>query len=305
MTEVAVVVPTHNRPGLLATTLRSILAQRGVELAVAVVDDGSSDAASVRHMVEALGDPRVHLFRHDTSRGVCAARNTGVSQTNSEWVAFCDDDDVWSPEKLETQLTAARQAPADWAYAGQVAVDERLRTLDGEPPPRPADLVAALSRYNLVPAGSSNVIIRRSALDAVGPFDPGLWSVGDWDMWIRLAHRGVPACVPRPLVGCRVHGVTITRNRKKMLAEVAIVARRHGVPVDWPRHLRWAAWNSLLENQRLEAFGYYVRAAACGDLLSLARAAVALAYPQVSRRHSSRTDDAWSREADMWLQQLR
>ena len=100
MNEVAVIVPTHNRPGLLGGTLRSILDQRDVDLGVAVVDDGSADVQTVSAVVEALADTRIRLIRHSSPRGVSAARNTGIHNTSSEWVGFCDDDDVWAPEKL-------------------------------------------------------------------------------------------------------------------------------------------------------------------------------------------------------------
>jgi glycosyltransferase involved in cell wall biosynthesis len=305
MTEITVVVPTHNRPALLATTLRSILAQRGVELNVVVVDDGSSDSQAIRNVIEEQRDPRLQLVRHDTPRGVSAARNTGIARTTSEWVAFCDDDDVWGPEKLDAQLTAARGQSTGWSYAGEVAVDDQLRIVHGAPPLPPAEVVAELEYYNPVPAGSSNVIVRRSVLDIVGAFDATLRSAEDWDLWIRLAHHEEPSCVARPLVGCRVHGISITRNRHLMLAEVAIVARRHRVPVDWARHLRWAAWNSMLEGRRFEALGYYVRAVAAGDFVSLARAVVAIAYPQVSRRRLRSSDDAWTQEAEAWLRPFR
>jgi glycosyltransferase involved in cell wall biosynthesis len=304
MTEIAVVVPTHNRPDMLASTLRSILAQRGVDLTVAVVDDGSSDPRAVHDTIEAHNDKRVVLCRHDVARGVSAARNTGISGTSSEWLAFCDDDDVWAPDKLIAQLTVARSESAEWAYAGDVAVDGGLRVLDGAPPLRPSELVAELEHYNPVPAGSSNVLVRRSVLDTVGAFDSTLRSVGDWDLWIRLARHGLPACVPQPLVGCRAHAITITQNRRLMLAEVGIVARRHRAPVDWARHFRWAAWNSMLEGRRLEALSHYARAVAAGDMVSLGRAAVALAYPAVARPKIP-PDDDWTRQADAWLQHIR
>ena len=304
MTEIAVVVPTHNRPELLAVTLRSVLAQREVELTVAVVDDASSNPGDARGVVEAFGDPRVRLFRHDTPRGVSAARNTGIANTSSEWIAFCDDDDVWAPEKLKAQLTVAGREAA-WAYTGQVAVDHELRVLDGAPPLPPRALVDAIEHYNPVPAGSSNVIVRRSVLGAVGWFDSGLLSVGDWDLWIRLARHGVPACVARPLVGCRAHGLTITRNRRLMLAEVGVVARRHRVAVDWPRHFRWAAWNSMLDGQRLEMLGHYGQAIARGDLASIGRCAVALVYPGIARRRGARASNDWLQRADVWLAALR
>src|SRR6478672_6580600 len=184
VTSIAVVVPTHDRSDLLGVTLRSILAQRGVDLSVTVVDDGSSDAEAVAAVVDSLADARVRLIRNDTPFGVSEARNVGIRSTSSEWLAFCDDDDVWAPEKLHEQLTAATAQSAGWAYAGDVAIDNELHVLNGEAPLPPSELVDALQRWNPVPAGSSNVFIRRDVLGAVGIFDPSLRSVGDWDLWV-------------------------------------------------------------------------------------------------------------------------
>ena len=305
MTTVAIVIPTHNRPRMLAFTLRSVLAQRGVELAVTIVDDGSSNSHDVPAVIEALGDSRVDLVRHDTPRGVAAARNTGIASTSSDWVAFCDDDDVWAPEKLNAQLLAAHRNSAGWAYTGDVAIDGDLRVLHGAPPLPPEQLATELEHYNPVPAGSSNVMVRRTVLDTVGCFDPKLLSVADWDLWVRLGRHGRPAWVPRPFVGCRVHGNTITRNRHLMLKEVDIVAARHELPVDRARHFRWAAWNSMLEGRRVEAIGHYARAVREGDLASIGRSVIALVDPGIARRRAHAGPDEWGREAQVWLDALR
>ena len=304
MTSIAVVVPTHNRSELLAVTLRSILAQRQVDLTVTVVDDGSSDAEAVATVVESLSDARLRLIRIDTPGGVSAARNLGIRGTSSEWLALCDDDDVWAPEKLHEQLAAATAQSAAWAYAGDVAIDNELHVLNGEPPLSPSELVVALQQWNPVPAGSSNVFIRRDALDAIGIFDPSLRSVADWDLWVRLGRYGVPAWVPRPLVGCRVHRHTITRNRQLMLNEVQLVAARYDLPVDLARHFRWAAWNAMLEGQRLEALRHYLAAVRQGDVVSLARCAFALFDPRIAERSMQEPASEWAREAQGWLDRL-
>ena len=305
MTSIAVVVPTHNRPELLAVTLHSVLAQRGVDLTVTVVDDGSSDAHAVPAALERLADPRLRLIRNQTPRGVSAARNEGILSTSSEWLAFCDDDDVWAPEKLLEQLTVARAASAGWAYAGDVAIDADLRVLNGETPLRPPELLDALRRWNPVPAGSSNVLVRRSVLDAVGLFDAGLRSAEDWDLWVRLGRHGLPACVPRPLVGCRVHRHTITRNRHLMLKDVEIVAARYELPADLARHFRWAAWNAMLEGQRFEALRHYARAVGQGDLASIGRCAVAVLDPGIAKRRLQNSPGPWALGAQPWLDRLR
>ena len=305
MTTVAVIIPTHNRPEMLAFTLRSVLAQRGVDMAVAVVDDGSTNSHAVPAVIETLGDARVHLVRHDAPRGVAAARNSGIASTASDWVAFCDDDDVWAPEKLHAQLAAARSDSAGWAYTGDVAIDAELQVLNGAPPLPPAQLATELERWNPVPAGSSNVMVHRTVLDTVGCFDTTLLSVADWDLWVRLGRHGRPAWVPQPFVGCRVHGHTITRNRHLMLKEVEIVAARHQLPVDMARHFRWAAWNSMMDGRRLEAVGHYARAIRQGDMVSLGRAAVALVYPQIAHSRRSPSTDEWARTAQVWLDAVR
>jgi glycosyltransferase involved in cell wall biosynthesis len=304
MTEVAVIVPTHNRPDMLAVTLRSVLTQRDVDLTVTVVDDGSADPSAVSSVIEKLRDARLRLVRVDTPHGVSAARNAGITSTSSEWIAFCDDDDVWARQKLNAQLTAARSGSAGWAYTGDVTIDSELRVLYGAPPLPPEQLVEALGRYNPVPAGSSNVLVRRSVLSDVGLFDPTLRSVPDWDLWVRLARHGLPAFVPDPLVGCRVHDHTITRNRRLMLAEVAIVAARHHLPVDLARHFRWAAWNSMLEGRRLEAVGHYAHAIRHGDLASIGRAAIALMHPRIAHRRLAGPISGWARDAQEWLDAL-
>ena len=98
-------------------------------------------------------------------------RNRGIAAARGAWMAFCDDDDLWSPEKLAHQLAAAERARADWAYAGDVNVDDGLRVLSGGRPPDPAAVVALLPRWNPISSGGSNVVVRSELLAAVGGFD--------------------------------------------------------------------------------------------------------------------------------------
>src|SRR6266545_7755936 len=203
MPDVSVVVPTRNRRQFLRLSVFSALRQRGVEVEVIVVDDASTDGAAA--MVSSLADRRVRLLRQDSRGGVSAARNRGIEEASGEWLAFLDDDDLWAPEKLVLQLESATRAGRTWAYAEDVNVDDDLRVLSAFRPPTPEQVMEALPRYNPVPSGASNIIVRADALAAVGPFDPDLRRTEDWDLWIRMARTGPPACVSRPLVGYRFH----------------------------------------------------------------------------------------------------
>jgi glycosyltransferase involved in cell wall biosynthesis len=198
--DVSVIIPTRNRSKLLELSLRSVLWQRNVDIETIVVDDGSTD--DTPQLLQRLGD-RIRVVRHERSQGVSAARNRGIAEAHGEWVAFLDDDDLWAPDKLELQLQALRCSDRRWAYAGAVEITKDNRVFAGRPPASPETVVEELSIRNMLPAGSSNVIVWKAWLSTETTFDGRLYHSADWDLWIRLARRGPPACVSKPLVAYR------------------------------------------------------------------------------------------------------
>ncbi len=305
--DVSVIVPTHDRRERLRLALRSALAQRDVDLEVIVVDDGSSDGTGA--LVDGLGDPRVRLVRNDVALGESRARNRGISEAGGAWVAFLDDDDLWAPDKLASQLEALRRTGRAWAYGGEVVVDEDLEVLSGSPPPTPEQVAAALVHYNAVPGSASNVIVASELLGRVGAFDPALRRTPDWDMWLRLIREGLPAVVNRPIVAICMHPGNMSRDMDVMFRELDVIAARYGIPVDRARHHRWAAWTSLDDGRRGDAFRHYARAAAAGDPMSVIRALVALGPSRWSPRPSGPSAaigrrDAWIDQARTWLAPL-
>ena len=162
------VVPTRDRWSLLSRhALPSALGQEGVEVEVVVVDDGSTDGTP--ELVEALGGERVKLVRQAASRGPAAARNAGIGVARGDWVAFLDDDDLWSPVKLTMQLGAV--GDAGWGYCGGVVVDERLEVVDTLAVRSVSAIAEELRSGNVVAAGSSSVIARTDLLRSLGGFD--------------------------------------------------------------------------------------------------------------------------------------
>jgi glycosyltransferase involved in cell wall biosynthesis len=258
MEAVTVVVPTRNRLELLRLTLTSILRQRDVDLSVIVVDDGSTDDTG--GLVSSFADRRVSVLRHPVSRGVSASRNEGASQAATAWLAFCDDDDLWSPDKLWRQLAAARETGSDWAYAGCVHVNADLVMQESVPPLTPAAMRDALPRYNAMPAGASNVIVRAEVFRRLGGFDTRLTHLPDWDLWLRLARHGLPACVAEPLVAYRLHAGNASFRTAEMLAELDGFERRHRVTADRSRFHRHLGRLCLRIGRRGEALNHFARA---------------------------------------------
>jgi len=305
---VSVVVPTRNRSGLLRKTLRSVLWQQQVELEVIVIDEASTDDTSA--MLATLGDARVRVIRHDRPRGVSAARNRGAADAHGEWLAFVDDDDLWAPDKLVRQIQAAQTVGRDWAYAGSVNITERGHVVHGRPPLSPEEVVAALPRYNAIPGGGSNVVVRRATWMAAGPFDTRLRNTEDWEMWIRLAKHGPPAYVCSPLVGYRVHISNSSLDIAEIVRGTQLIEALHHTTADWGRLHRWLAESCLRSGQRRDALRQFAMAAVRGQLRGVASDLQGIVRRRLARRvprlgnESRRSSDPWMTTAMAWLQQV-
>lgn len=229
---VTVVVPTKDRPRYLLRCVDLVLGQVDVDLDVVVVDDGSVtpliEHPSLRRL---LCDRRVRVVRHDESRGVAAARNTGARAASAPWVAFVDDDDLWAPDKLSSQLDAlGGERPHGWCYVGAVHLGEDLDVLRVSRIPDPGALGELLSRFNAVPGGGSSVLVATELLRELGGFDETFSVLADWDMWLRLAERSSPVVVSRPLVGYVRHPASMSVDSIRSMREFSRLETKHTEP---------------------------------------------------------------------------
>lgn len=308
MTHISVIIPTYNRREMLLRSVATAVDQRGVDVEVIVVDNGSQDGSAAA-VTQRYGDG-VRVLEHAHRGEPGSARNAGVHESTGEWVAFLDDDDVWAPTKLAEQVGTAEQTGASWIYAGAVTLDETLQIVGGARPDPPEVVRHALPVRNRLQAGPSNVLVRRELLLEAGLFDPGLRYHQDWDLWIRLAALSSPAMTGRPLVGYVVHGGNMSFG--DMLAEVDVIAERYasarnGRPVDRAFVYRWIAGSHLRTGRRGAAFRTYLHALREDPLTSTCKAVAAALDPRVGTGTTFRKpgDPAWRAQADAWLAPLR
>ena len=298
--DVSVVIPTRDRARQLRLSLRCALAQRDVDLEIIVVDDGSEE--EVAPTVEALADTRVRLLRNLRPLGEAGARNRGIECAQGSWIAFLDDDDLWSPSKLALQRSALDATGRHWAYGGHVTIDTALDVVSGSPPPAPDQVLSEITRYNAVPGSASSVIVAAETLADVGGFDPTLRRTTDWDMWLRLARIGLPACVDGPVVALSEHRGNVSNDMDSLFGELPILEARHGIEIDFARHHRWAAWTAAREGRRTDALRHYLRAVASGDVASAGRALVTLGRRPISTVGPT---GRWVDQARAWLDPLK
>jgi glycosyltransferase involved in cell wall biosynthesis len=260
--EVSVVIPTRDRWRLLSRTVACVRRQEGVRLEIVVVDDGSTDGTAEK--LRGLGDPRIRTVRHDHSLGLAKARNSGIGGARGAWIAFLDDDDLWSPQKLLRQLLAARSAQARWCYSPAAFVDLRGRPLYIMEPPAPSSILLTLRGANAIPAGASNVLVCADLLDSVGHFDEGFRHFADWDLWIRLATTARPATTHEPLLAYVQHPGNMRLTEPEVLiGELDRLDAKHGLAGDAEPGrfaiLRWIAEAQWQAGQRAAAARTFAR----------------------------------------------
>ena len=100
---VSVIVTTYNRQNLIGETLESILNQTYTNFELIIVDDGSTD--TTEEIIKNYKDERIIYIKTDNWGGPARPRNIGIKKARGEYIAFCDDDDLWMKEKLEIQLS--------------------------------------------------------------------------------------------------------------------------------------------------------------------------------------------------------
>lgn len=227
--QVSVVIPAHNAAGTLGQALASLRAQTFSAWEAVVVDDGSTDNTSAVAAHQAGQDGRIRLLRQPRG-GVSAARNTGIAAARYDWLVFLDADDTLAPEYLSrmTRVIAA-DASLDIVHCGSVRVtpDGRRRPPDFAPPldSGPFEVLGRQCAFAV-----HACVVRRSLVQAVGGFDPGLATHEDWDLWHRLARAGARfGSVPEVLAIYRMRPKSASSHAERGLADgLRVLRRTHG-----------------------------------------------------------------------------
>jgi glycosyltransferase involved in cell wall biosynthesis len=277
---VSVVIPTRDRSSLLREALTSVRALEGADLTfeIIVVNDGSSDdtAAVAREMGAVVVE--VSPPCSPRGKGTAAARNAGLGAATGEFVAFLDDDDVWSPQHIRPHVKLLHGDTGLISVFGQVINTDEDRVAITEPwPPEPTadgDVLPLLFRYT-VQIGA--FVSRISVRDSIGRFDVGDPEAYDWDWCFRLSLHGAVGFVPVPSVLFRQRTIRtlqdateLRRNARNsaIFLRYALRAGRRRPPVLWlaRTHLRY-------RGQYYASFARAAEARACsGDWVGARKA---------------------------------
>ncbi len=178
----SVIIPTFNRYISLKKAIDSVLSQTYKDFEILIIDDGSTDETPE---IENEYANSIKYIRQENS-GVSRARNSGILNSHSPFIAFLDSDDLWLPDKLdehnsyiqENPHTLIHQTDEIWIRNGR-RVNPRKKHIK-----RSGDIF--IDSLDLCLISPSTVVVNRDLIEKYGMFDEKLPVCEDYDLWLRI-----------------------------------------------------------------------------------------------------------------------
>ncbi|MES2416412.1 MAG: glycosyltransferase family 2 protein [Patescibacteria group bacterium] len=222
-TDISVVIPVWNGEKTLEATIKSCLNQTLSPLEILICDDGSTDNS--KHIVENINDNKVIWVPGNHSGSPAGPRNRGLKISKGEWIAFCDSDDEWLPNKLEKQITALKKSNCRASCTNAIRKVNDIKMLDIMIKYKKAKISFSdlLNSNNIV---CSSSMVKRSILEEVGGFSETIehGSYADFICWLRVTTQTDFAFVNEPLVIYDDHPQTSIRANETSAERLKMIA---------------------------------------------------------------------------------
>ncbi len=198
----SIILPTYDRPKYLREAIASVLGQTMTDFELLVVDDGS------RVPVVVPEDPRITLVRLEVNKGPAVARNAGLDVAAGEYLTFLDDDDVFTPHRLELALPALDRCSIALCWAQFLDEEDGSggRYLDG------------WVEDSILDASTPTLGCAVVRCDLAVRFDERWHAVEDLVWWLEMA--GVAPVTTAPQYGYLVRRHEGPRNRNHLSARI-------------------------------------------------------------------------------------
>jgi glycosyltransferase involved in cell wall biosynthesis len=210
---VSIITPSYNCAPYIAETIRSVQAQTYPHWEMIIVDDCSTDSSREVIQSYADGDARIKLIKLDKNSGAGVARNTAIAAAQGSFIAFCDSDDRWTPNKLERQLAFMVKNGYGLTYTSYVTTDEHGTQVG---------YVECLKQLNYSKIIRDNGIGCLTAIydaEKIGKFYmPTIRKRQDWCLWIKIIKSiGAAYGIQEPLAIYRLRSGSISSNKVAMI----------------------------------------------------------------------------------------
>ena len=205
MTEVSVIIPTYNRADFISDCVQSVLAQTLPARELIIVDDGSTDATY--KILSDLGfnsistTKTVLRYVFQENRGVSSARNLGIKEARSEYIALLDSDDLWLKGKLDRQAIAFKDdiRNSRLCHTDEIWIRNGVRVNQHKKHKKHGGNVFQ-SCLKLCCISPSSSMMHRSVFEDFGFFDEDLPACEDYDFWLRYSSKEEVIFIDEPLI---------------------------------------------------------------------------------------------------------
>lgn len=218
---VSIVITTYRRPNRLKIAIESVLAQSYKNIEIIVVDDNGDNNDYRENTQKIMNyyevDSRIKYIKHKTNKKIGAARNTGILNSKSQYIAFFDDDDIWYENKIECQMDLFyRDSEVGLVYCSVNVYDDKQQKIISTINAKCKGYIKDKILYsNFIPTTSS-IIVKKEWLLKVDNFDEQLYTLQDWDLYIKLSSGCKFDYCKQPLMSFVHHdsdeGERITKN---------------------------------------------------------------------------------------------
>lgn len=210
---VSIITPSFNSSQFIEDTIKSIQAQTYKNWELIITDDCSSDNSCEIIETYAQNDPRIKLIRLDKNSGAGVARNTSIQAAKGRFIAFCDSDDRWFPEKLEKQLWFMNQKKCFLSYSSYLLCDEKDH-IDGIVVSPKKETLKSMMRDDKM--GFLTVIYDTKNLGKI--YLPSMRKRQDWAWKLKVLQKcEVAYGMKEPLAYYRIRKDSISRNKKSLV----------------------------------------------------------------------------------------
>lgn len=211
---VSVITPTYNCAKFIAETIESVQAQTYENWEMIIVDDCSTDdtKAIVDGYMEKDGRIKYHCL--ETNSGAAVARTKAMELAEGEYMAFCDSDDLWLPEKLERQLAFMEKTGHAFTCTAYEQINEQSESLDR--------VIKTIEKTNYnrmlldCPVGNSTVMYN---VGVMGKFQvPNIRKRNDDALWLQMLKKEQYIWgMPDVLMRYRIRSNSISSNKLKVI----------------------------------------------------------------------------------------
>lgn len=205
----------YNSETFISETIHSVLNQTWNDWELILIDDASTDSTIeiVAPMMEKHA--KIKLFKNSTNQGAAISRNIGITEANGKFIAFLDADDVWTPEKLETQIAFMKANNCEVSFSSYQLINEQGKPLNKTVKALPQLSYQKLLKSNYI--GNLTGIYHAEALGKITT--PNLRKRQDWLLWLSaIKTSGKPALgIQESLAYYRVRKKALSSNKFNLI----------------------------------------------------------------------------------------